>query len=115
LLIPLHLTLDTYHGSGALQPTDTHASLDVAREQLIFDTRDGVLEGLTLPLESTITGNFSGQRTIADLTERLIHTVMPHIVSMKKPKNVGCDGRRGNIHVMNGGGVDLAVIRGTVK
>jgi hypothetical protein len=34
---------------------------------------------------------------------------------MKKPKNVGCNGRRGNVHVMNGSGVDLAVIRGTVK
>jgi hypothetical protein len=40
---------------------------------------------------------------------------MPHIVSLKKPKDVGRNGRRGNVHVMDGGGVDLAVIGGTVE
>jgi hypothetical protein len=34
---------------------------------------------------------------------------------MKKPKDVGRNGRRGNVHVMDGGSVDLAVIRRTVK
>jgi hypothetical protein len=40
---------------------------------------------------------------------------MPHVVSVKEPKNVGGDGRRGNVNVMNGGSVDLTVVRGTVK
>jgi hypothetical protein len=104
-----------YHSPGGLQPTDTHASLDVAREQLIFNAGDGVLKGLTLPLESSVTGDLRCQRAITELTERLIHAVMPHVVSMKKPKDIGSNGRRGNVHVMDGGGVDLAVIRGTVK
>jgi hypothetical protein len=82
---------------------------------LIFDACDGVLEGLTLPLESTVTGDLSHQWTIADFTERLIHVVMPHVVSMKKPKDVGRNGRRGNVHVMDGGSVDLTVISRTVK
>jgi ribosomal protein S27E len=77
--------------------------------------RDGILEGLTLPLESTVSGHFGHQRTIANLAERLIHAVMPHIVSMKKPKNVGRNGRRGNVNIMDSGGVDLTVIRGTIK
>jgi hypothetical protein len=34
---------------------------------------------------------------------------------MKKPKNIGGNGRRGNVHVVDGSSVDLAMIRGTVK
>jgi hypothetical protein len=40
---------------------------------------------------------------------------MPHIVSLKKPKNVGGNGRRGNVHVVNSGGVDLAMVSGAVE
>jgi hypothetical protein len=82
---------------------------------LIFDACDGILEGLTLPFESTVSRHLGHQRTVTNLTERLIHAVMPHIVSLKKPKNVGRNGRRGDVNVMDGGGVDLTVIRGTVK
>jgi hypothetical protein len=82
---------------------------------LIFDARDGVLKGLTLPLEPSIPGDLCYQRTIANLTERLIHAVMPHIVSVKEPKNVGGNRRRGNINIMNGGGVNLTVICGTIE
>jgi hypothetical protein len=46
-------------------------------------------------LKSVITADLCGQRSISDLTERLIYAVMPHIVRVKKPKNVGGDGRRG--------------------
>jgi hypothetical protein len=67
-----------------------------------------------LTLESAVAADLSDQRSIPDLTERLIYTVMPHIVSVEKPKNIGCDGRRGNVHVMNGLGVDFAVISGAV-
>jgi hypothetical protein len=68
------------------------------------------LEGLPLTLESTIVADLCDQRSIPNLTERLVHAVMPHIVSMKEPKNVGCDGRRGNVHIMNGLSVDLAMV-----
>jgi hypothetical protein len=34
---------------------------------------------------------------------------------MKKPKDIGSNGRRGNVHVMDGGSVDLAMVRRTVK
>jgi hypothetical protein len=40
---------------------------------------------------------------------------MPHIVSMQKPKDIGGDGRRGNVDVMDGGSVDLTVVCGTIK
>jgi hypothetical protein len=114
LLVSLHLALYTYHRLHRLQPTDAHALLNVACKQLILDARNGILEGLTLALESAITVNFGNQRPISDLTERLIYAVMPHVVSLKKPKDVGCDGRRRNIHVMNRLSVDFAVIGGTV-
>jgi hypothetical protein len=34
---------------------------------------------------------------------------------VEKPKNVGCNGRRGNVYVVDGGGMDLTVIGGAVK
>jgi hypothetical protein len=55
-----------------------------------------------LAFESAVTGDLGDQRPIPDLTERLIYAVMPHIVSVEKPKNVGSDGRRGNVYIVNG-------------
>jgi hypothetical protein len=112
LLVPLHFALYTYHRLRTLQPTDTHALLNIACEQLILNARNRVLERLTLVLESVVTADLSDQRSISDLTDCLIYAVMPHVVSMKKPKNVSCDGRRGNVHVMDGLHVDFAVIGG---
>jgi hypothetical protein len=82
---------------------------------LIFDACNGILKGFPLALESSVPSDFGYQRAIADLTERLIHAVMPHVVSMQKPEDIGSDGRRGNVNVMNGGGVDLTVVCGAVK
>jgi hypothetical protein len=114
LLVPLHLALYTYRRPCTLQPTDTHAPLNVACKQLILDTRDGVLKRLTLALESAVAADLSDQRSISKLTECLVHAVMPHVVSMEKPKNVSCDGRRGNVHVMNGLCVEFAMVGGAV-
>jgi hypothetical protein len=114
LLIPLHLALYTHHCPRSLQPTDTHAPLNVACKQLILDARNGLLEGLTLALESAVMADLSDQRSISEFTEGLIYTVMSHVVSMEKPKDVGCDGRRGNVHVVNGLRVDLAMVSGAV-
>jgi hypothetical protein len=40
---------------------------------------------------------------------------MPHIVSVKKPKDVGGDGRGWNVNVDDDRGMDLTVIGGTVE
>jgi hypothetical protein len=34
---------------------------------------------------------------------------------MKESKNISRDGRRGNVDVMNSGGVNLTVIRGAIE
>jgi hypothetical protein len=65
-------------------------------------------------LESVVTVDLGDQRSISEFTECLIYAVMPHVVSMKKPKNVGCDERRGNVHVVNGLSVDLAMVGGAI-
>jgi hypothetical protein len=67
-----------------------------------------------LALKSAVTADFSDQRSVPDLTECLIDAVMPHVVSMKKLKNVGCDGRKGNIHIMHGLCMDFAMIGGAI-
>jgi hypothetical protein len=67
-----------------------------------------------LALESAVMADLSDQRPISDLPECLVYTVMLHVISMKKLKNVGCDGRRGNVHVMNGLRMDLTMIGGAV-
>jgi hypothetical protein len=103
-----------HHRPCTLQLTDAHTPLNVACKQLVFEAHDRFLEGLTLALESVVMADLSDQRSISDLTECLIYAVMPHIVSVEKPKDVGCDGRRGNVHVVNSLGVDFAVIGGAV-
>jgi hypothetical protein len=40
---------------------------------------------------------------------------MPHIVSVKKPKDVGRNGRGRNVNVNDGRGVNFAVVSGAVK
>jgi hypothetical protein len=82
---------------------------------LIFDARDRILKGLPLALEPSVSSDFGYQRAIADLTERLIHAVMPHVVSVQKPKDIGGDGRRRDVNVMNGGGMDLTVVCGAFE
>jgi hypothetical protein len=81
---------------------------------LVLDACDRVLKGLTLALESAVTANLSGQRSISELTECLVYAIMPHVISVKEPENVSCDGRRGNVHIMNGLRVDFAMVSGAV-
>jgi hypothetical protein len=115
LRVPLHLTLNTYHRPSPFQPTDAQALLYVSSEHLILQARDRVLERLALVLKPMVAVNFCYQGSVANLTECLIHMVMSHVVSMEKPKDVGCDEGRGNVHVVYGGCVDFAVISGAVK
>jgi hypothetical protein len=86
LRVPLHLTLNPYHCSCAFQPTDAHAPLHIGREQLILELSNQLLESLALTFQPVVSVNLGNQRAITELAERLIHTVMPHIVSLKKPK-----------------------------
>jgi hypothetical protein len=115
LRVPLHLTLNTYHRPSPFQPTDAHALLYVSSEHLILQARDGILERLALALELSVAVNFRYQGSVTNLAERLIHMVMPHVVSMEKPKDVGCDKGRGNVHVVYGGCVDLTMVSGAIK
>jgi hypothetical protein len=59
--------------------------------------------------------DFGSKRPIANLTDGLVHIVVPHIISVKKLKYVGGDGRGRNVDVDDGRGMNLAVIGGAVK
>jgi hypothetical protein len=59
LLVPLHLALNTYQSSGPFQPANTHAVLYVSGEQLILESCDRLLEGLTLALQTAVVVDFS--------------------------------------------------------
>jgi hypothetical protein len=58
LLISLHLTLNTHHSPRGFQSADTHTALHVAREELVLESRDGLLERLTLALKAAILVDF---------------------------------------------------------
>jgi hypothetical protein len=103
-----------YHRPRTLKLADAHAPLNITREQMVLNARNRVLERLTLTLELAVAADLSDQGSIADLAECLIYAIMPHVVSVEKLKNVGCDRRRGNVHVMNGLGVDFAMVSGAV-
>jgi hypothetical protein len=65
-------------------------------------------------LQPPIPIDFGLERPITNLTDGLIDIIVPHVVSIKKPKYVGGNGRGRNVNVDNGCGMDLAVIGGTV-
>jgi hypothetical protein len=66
-------------------------------------------------LKPSVPIDFGLERPIANLTYGLVHVVVPHVVSIEKPKYVGGDGRGRNVNVDNGRGVNFAVIGGAVK
>jgi hypothetical protein len=53
--------------------------------------------------------------TITELPEGLVYEIMPHIVSVKKPKYIGGNKRGRDVDVNDGRSVDLAVVCGPVK
>jgi hypothetical protein len=71
-----------YHSPSRFQPADTHATLYVSGKHLVLKSRDGILEGLTLMLQPVVAIDLGNERPIADLTERLIDTIMPHVVGL---------------------------------
>jgi hypothetical protein len=112
LPIVLHRTLNTHHSSGRLQSTNAHAPLHIRREHLILESTDGLLEGLVLVLKASVTVNFSAEGTITELPDGLVHAIIPHVVSIKEPKNIGGDERGRYVNVNHRHGMDFAVVGG---
>jgi hypothetical protein len=73
------------------------------------------LEGLVLALKASVTVNFGAEGTITELPDGLVHPIIPHIVGVEKPKDVGCDERRRDVDVYYGRSMNLAVISGPVE
>jgi hypothetical protein len=115
LPITLHLRLDSYHCSRCLQPANTHPPFDVSSEHLILQASNRLLEGSSLTLKPPVSIDFGPEGPIANLTYSLVHIVVSHVVSVKKPKYVVSDRRGRNVDVDYGCGVNLAVVGGAVK
>jgi hypothetical protein len=88
--------------------------LHIRGKHLIFKTRNRILECLTLTLKSAVSVDFGDQRSITNLTECLVHVVVPHIVGLQKLKNIGGNNGGRHINVVYGGSVNLTVICGTL-
>jgi hypothetical protein len=73
------------------------------------------LEGLALSLKSSVMVDFRYEGTVANLPKSLVYLLVPHIVSIQEPKNIGSNKGRGNIDIDDGSSVYLAVIRGPVE
>jgi hypothetical protein len=104
-----------YHRPCRLQSTDTHAPFYVRCKHLIFKPSDRLLKGLLLALKSPVAVDLRSERAITDLPEGLVYAVMPHVVSIQKPKYVGSNERGRDIDVGDDSGMNLAVISGAVK
>jgi hypothetical protein len=59
--------------------------------------------------------NLGNQRAVTEFAQRLIHMIMPHVVSLEKLKQFGGNGRWGYVNIVDGSSVNLTVIRGAVK
>jgi hypothetical protein len=115
LPITLHLCLNAHHGSRRLQPADTHPPLHISSEHLILQASDGLLERPPLTLEPPVSVDFGPQGPITDLIDGLVDIVVPHIVSIEKPKYVGGNRRGSHVNVYDGRGVDFAVISRAIE
>jgi hypothetical protein len=82
---------------------------------LILKPTDRLLEGLVLALEASVTVNLSTEGAVTELPDSLVDAIIPHVVGVKKPKDVSGDKRRGYVDINYGHGMDFAVIGGAVK
>jgi hypothetical protein len=73
------------------------------------------LEGLVLVLKLSVTVNLGSEGMVTELPKGLVHAIMPHIVSIEKPKDIGGDERGRNVDVNDGRSVNLAVVCGPIK
>jgi hypothetical protein len=68
-----------------------------------------------LTLELPVSIDLCFKRTITDLPEGLVYAIVPHVVSVKKPKYIGGNGRGRDVDVDDGRGVDFTVVCGPVE
>jgi hypothetical protein len=115
LPITLHLCLNAHHSLRRLQPADTHPPLYISSKHLVFQASNRLLERLSLTLKPPIPIDFGSERPIANLTYGFVYVVVPHVVSIEKPKYVASDRRGWNVDVDNRRGMNFAVIGGAVK
>jgi hypothetical protein len=115
LPITLHLCLNAHKSPRRLQSADTHPPLHISSEHLIFQASDRLLEGPSLTLQLSVAVDFGSKGPITYLTDSLVDIVVPHVVSIEKPKYIGGNGRRGNVDVYDRRGMNLAVIGGAVE
>jgi hypothetical protein len=115
LPITLHLCLNAHHSPRRLQSADTHPPLHISSEHLVFQASDRLLERPPLTLKPPVSVDFGPQGPITDLTDGLVDVVVPHIVSIEKPKCVGGNRRRGDVDIYDRRGMNLAVIGGAVE
>jgi hypothetical protein len=115
LPIVLHRTLNTYHRPCRLQSTDTHVSLHVRGKHLILESSNRLLERLMFTLESPVPIDLRSERAVADFPEGFVYAIIPHVVSVKKPKYIGGNGRGRDVDVNDGRGMDFAVVCGPIE
>jgi hypothetical protein len=68
-----------------------------------------------LTLELSVLIDFCSEGAVADFPKGLVYTIVPHIVCVKKLKDISGNGRRGNIDINDGCSMDLTVISGPIK
>jgi hypothetical protein len=82
---------------------------------LILQASDRLLERLSLTLQPPIPIDLGPERPISYLTDGLVDVVVSHVVSIEDAKELSWDGRRRDVDVDDGRGVNLTVICGTVN
>jgi hypothetical protein len=115
LPIVLHRILNAHHRPSRLQSADAHMPLYISCEHLILESTNRLLEGLTLALEPLIAVDLGPEGSVTELPEGFIHVIVAHVVSVEKPKDVGGDERRWNVHVDYRCRMNLAMVGGSVK
>jgi hypothetical protein len=82
---------------------------------LVLQASDGLLERPPLTLKPPVSVDFGPQGPITDLTDSLVDVVVPHIVSIEKPKYVSGNGRGRHVNVYDGCGVNFTVVSGAIE
>jgi hypothetical protein len=75
-------------------------SLHISSKHLILEPSDRLLERLTLSFKPPIAIDFCLKGTVTKFPEGFVDTIVPHVVSVKKPQDVGSDRRWGNVHIV---------------
>jgi hypothetical protein len=82
---------------------------------LILQASNRLLERLALTFQLAVPIDLGPERPVTDLTDGLVDVVVPHVVSIKEAEELSFDGRRRNVDVDDGRGVNFTMICGTVN